>query len=335
MLTEFAFTPSIFDEEAHNDKEAWRDQLRELISSMFPRTGVWPVIVSDLYAGSWSSHVVPYVEKIKDHRAKKYCQDLLTTMQHRLVIRPECREWPYDEDIAWCREAVASNMIEPIERIVSVEATKTMMAGEFDSIRSIEEVLDGGFWRGIASDASPRMIIAEQVALLRKLFIHSEWVALINPYAFGNEQDFTLKMLEIALNRHSTFGPVMIEMHAQGPDVSDAAERATRQNNVTSNMAYKIQPKLKGSNTVELYFWPELLDRIVIAGNYVEESGGNRRKSPRWGVSMSHVAHGTDPDADPTEWKLLRPERLGDWFRKFVAENAVNKPTAKLITPVT
>jgi hypothetical protein len=30
MLAEFAFTPSIFDETAHADSEAWREQLREL-----------------------------------------------------------------------------------------------------------------------------------------------------------------------------------------------------------------------------------------------------------------------------------------------------------------
>ena len=45
MLTEFAFTPSIFDEDAHDDKEAWRDQLKELGRNMFPRVSAWPVVV--------------------------------------------------------------------------------------------------------------------------------------------------------------------------------------------------------------------------------------------------------------------------------------------------
>ena len=38
MLSEFAFTPAIFDEDAQDDKEAWGEQLRELASSIFPRT---------------------------------------------------------------------------------------------------------------------------------------------------------------------------------------------------------------------------------------------------------------------------------------------------------
>lgn len=334
MLTEFAFTPSIFDEDAHEDKEAWRDQLRELVASMFPRTSVWPVVVSDLYAGSWSSHVLPNVERIQDHRAKRYCQDLLTNMKRILVMRPECGVWPYDDDVAWCREAIATNQIEPIERIISVRATKDAMAGEFALIRSIDEVEDSGFWNGIDSDASPRMVISEQVTLLRKLCLHSEWVAMINPYAFGNEQDFSIQLLDLALQRHSTFGPISFELHAQSPDVSSPVERQERQERVTSNMARRIQGKLKATNSVDLYFWPRLLDRILVAGSFVKESGGNRRKSPRWGVSMSHVAHGSEPDAHPTEWKLLRPEQLNYWFRMFVSENAADKPAATRISPV-
>lgn len=333
MLTEFAFTPSIFDEDAHEDKEAWRDQLRELTAAMFPRTSVWPVVVSDLYAGAWSSHVVPYVDKIQDHRAKRYCQALLTNMQRMLVVRPECGDWPYEDDIAWCREAIATNTVEPIERIISVRPTKESVIEEFALVRSIDEVEDAGFWRGIDADASPRMIIAEQVDLLRKLCLHSQWVALINPYGFGNEQDFTLQLLDIALSRDSKFGTIHFELHAQEPDVSDATEKATRQQNVTNNMVRSIRPKLTGLNSVELYFWPKLLDRILVAGNYVKQSDGTHRKSPRWGVSMSHLAHGTDPDATPTEWKLLRRERLDAWFRQFASEDAADKPVPTTISP--
>lgn len=325
MLTEFAFTPSIFDVDAHEDKEAWRDQIRGLIPRMFPPTSVWPIVVSDLYDGSWSSHVVPYVESIQDHRAKKYCQDMLTIMKRMLVKRPDCGDWPND-DVAWCREAVATHEIEPIERIVSIKSTKETMAKECSLIRSIEEVEDAGFWRGIDSDASPRMVIAEQVGLLRKLCLHSEWIALINPYGFLNEQDFSLGLLELALKRHSSFGCIDVELHAQAPDVTDLVEKQDRKERIASSLEGKIQPMLTGGHSVELYFWPKLLDRILVAGNYVQVSGGDCRKSPRWGVSMSHVALYDNPDASPTEWKLLRRERLNDWFNKFVAEDAADKP---------
>lgn len=86
------------------------------------------------------------------------------------------------------------------------------------------------------------------------------------------------------------------------------------------------------TQTVELYFWPRLLDRIIVAGQYVQVSSGVLRKSPRWGVSMSHVAHrDSDPNSAPTEWKLLRNESLSDWFRTYIAEDVEGKPSPTIV----
>lgn len=326
MLSEFALTPAIFDEDAHPDKEAWAEQMQELASAMFPRTSVWPVVISDLYGGSWSSHIVPYVDKIGDHRVRKYCQALLTNMQRMLVVRPDCGVWPSDDDAAWCREAIATHAVEPIDRIISARTTKDSLGGDFTIVRCIDEVEDAGFWRNINADASPPMIIAEQVQLLRKLCLHSDWVALINPYGLGNERDFTAELIAVAMQRDQKFGKFRFEVHANEPDDNDPAERARKQQNVTNNMVHLLRPKLTSGNTADLYFWPKLLDRIIVAGNFVKQSGGTMRKSPRWGASMSHVARGNDPDAAPTEWKLLRKETLDRWFRKYVAENVAGKP---------
>ena len=99
------------------------------------------------------------------------------------------------------------------------------------------------------------------------------------------------------------------------------------------NMRPKIQRFLKAPHKVDLCFWPKLLDRVIVAGNFVKESEGTLRKRPRWGVSMSHVARGSEPNIPPTEWKLLRPESLNEWFRKFIAEDAVRRPAAMSINP--
>ena len=53
MLSEFALTPSIFDEEAQPDADLWREQLDRLLSNMFPNVSAWPVMVSNLHSGSW------------------------------------------------------------------------------------------------------------------------------------------------------------------------------------------------------------------------------------------------------------------------------------------
>jgi hypothetical protein len=326
MLSEFAITPAIFDEDEHDDKEAWREQLRELTSAIFPKTSAWPIVISDLHNGAWSSHIVPYINRMSDHRAKKYCQGLLTNMQRMLVVRPDCHTWPGEDDAAWCQEAIATHAIEPIDRIISVKKTKQLSADAFSIVRCIDEVEEGGFWRDIRSDASPRMVIAEQVQLLRKLCLHSNWVALINPYGFLNEQDFTIQLTALAMQRNARFGKLNLELHANMPEGNDDAECEVKKQNVTSNMRRKLTPKVTRDNRIELYFWPKLLDRIIVAGNYVTQSGGIERKSPRWGASMSHVAHGNDPNAAPTEWKLLGREALDRWFREYCLENIQDKP---------
>ena len=331
MLSEFAFTPAIFDEDAHDDKEAWCDQVRKLTFSMFPDTSAWPVVVSDLYAGSWSSHIEAYVNSIQDHRAKKFFIEFATRMKQRLVTRPYCGDWPNEDDAAWCREAIATHAVEPIDRIISVRKTKNSPGDDFSIVRCIDEVEDGGFWHDINADATPRMVIAEQARLLCKLCLHSEWVALINPYGFGNEQDFVIEVLALAMQRNAKFGKIHFELHANQPDESDPVELARKQHNVTNNMTYKIKPKLTAENTAELYFWPKLLDRVIVAGNYVKISGGAMRKKPRWGASMNHFARRDEPDAAPTNWNLLRHEALDRWFREFVAENVTRKPTPVII----
>lgn len=327
MLTEFAFTPAVFDESANEDPELWCEQLRRLSLSMFPETSAWPVVVSDLYEGSWSGQVVPSIGKIRNPKAKVLCQGLITQIKRMMVSRPICGNWP-DADAEWCHEAIASSQAEPIERIVSVGSTKEVAPQAFSSVRSIGEINDRGFWAGIESDASPRMVIKDQIAILRKLCVHSEWVALINPYGLTSEQDFGIQLLQAAFARHTSFGKPDFEFHCQEPDTSDTAEKANRQQNLSRNISHQILASHNGSQDVNVYFWPSLRERLLIAGNYTSVSGGAKRKSPKWGVSMNHVAHQQDRVDEETEWKLLRRQRLGKWFRKYVSEDATNKPQA-------
>lgn len=331
MLTEFAFTPSIFDEDAHEDKEAWRDQLKELGRNMFPRVSAWPVVVSDLYAGSWNQVADQTVKAIKDQRARVLCEGILQNMKKTLVPRPVCGEWP-DEDVAWGREAIASANVESIERIVANSESKAALIEEYRLIRSLDEVEDGGFWQGIAADASPKMVIADQVQLLRKLCLHSEWIALISKDMYGgsdDETDFALGVIDVALNRPADFGAVDFELHTEGPRrFTDDADYETKKAGLIRAISGRVKDNLAGTQSIDLLVWRKLLDRFLIAGTYTTESGGVRKKSPRWGVLLSHIARSPDEKKDDffTEWKLLNSNSLLRWFAKYVVESADDKP---------
>ena len=337
MLTEFAFTPSIFDEDAHEDKEAWRDQLKALGYNMFPKVSAWPVIVSDLYAGSWNQIADQTVKAIKDQRARILCEGILQNMKKTLVTRPACGNWP-DEDIAWGREAIASTNVESIERIVANSASKSALLEEYRLIRSLDEVEGGGFWQGIGAESSPKMIVADQVQLLRKLCLHSDWLALISKDIYGgsdDETDFALGVIDLSLNRPADFGQVHFELHTEGPrrcvDEADYRVKAAR---VISAISSSVKNNLKASQSIDLLVWPKLLDRFLIAGTYTIESGGIKRKSPRWGVLLSHIARKPDEKKADffTEWKLLNRESLNRWFDKYASDSAANRPTPIRIT---
>jgi hypothetical protein len=92
-------------------------------------------------------------------------------------------------------------------------------------------------------------------------------------------------------------------------------------------MSRIIRDTLSAGDAVDLFFWPKILERRIVAGTFTVNSHGHRQKSPRWGVSMNHVARGSDTEADPTNWSLLGREELDIWFRRYPKEDAVGKPT--------
>ncbi len=218
MLAEFALTPAIFDDQANADQQAWREQLRELGSGMFPRTGPAPVIISDLYAGSWRHVAEALAGQVHDQSARYLCQGILTRVKHVLVPRPAVADvWP-DTDIDWAREAIASHATEPLQRIVATATTHAAIGAECPAIRCIAECADSGFWAGDWPSSSPPMDIASQVENLRKLCIHADFLCLITPEIYGgadDETDFAVALMQRAFQRPAGFGTVEVEIHTE------------------------------------------------------------------------------------------------------------------------
>ena len=320
MLTEFAFTPAIFDEDAHENPDRWLGQLQDLARGLFPHIAPCSSIVANLGGGGWKSEVVNVVKNAKHPAAKLACQSLLTQIDRILVDRALRGEWPGD-DVDWGREAVACHAVEPLDRIVASPTTRATIGN--NCIRSIDEVSGAGFWRGVGTAASPKMVVNEQVGLLRKICVHSEWIALINPYCCTSEHRHCLELILANLSAPSQLGPRLIELHAEA---KDGADEATRQSNLVSRVDRAVKAQLLPGQSVSIFFWPRLRERLFIAGRFARESGGTLRKSPRWGVSMNHVVQEVDYGDDKTHWSLLSREDTGYWFDKHISENAVSLP---------
>lgn len=322
MIGEFALTPSVFDEEAHPDAESWREQLRELGSAMFPKTAAWPVMVANLYDGSWHAIATTTVDAVKESKARVLCENLLDKIGKSLVFRPNAKpEWPID-DLAWGREALAAHAIEPIERIVSCRKVQNTLAGEGHSVRCVDEVNAEGFWRDICSQWDQQLTIPSQIHAIRKLTLHSEFLCLITPHVRGtgdDETDFTLEMIRASLRRPAGYPAVEIEVHTEGPDNQKSTDFAHRLRNATGNTTTSLLSALQNGQSLRLVLWPKLLDRYLIAGVYTETSAGKRIRSPRWGISMQHIARRVDAKEvkPPTPWSLLTHIQLGDMFNRY------------------
>jgi hypothetical protein len=326
MLAEFALTPSIFDEDAHQDKDAWLDDLQHLGAAMFPHVSASPAIISNLYDGSWHPEATKIVGAIQDHRARTRCQSLLTKMKDLLVFRPACKEWPMDE-CAWGREAACSAIEEPIERIIASKTAHATLISEGHPARCISEVQDSGFWGGINAGGTVPMRISDQVGLLRKLCVHAEFLCLATPHIYGgfdDETDFAKAVIQSAFARPAGFRRVSIDIHTEGPrgNPGDAGYSTKLANSIT-NITQTVKQILKSGQTITLYVWPEgeLLHRYVVGGLHAEMGGGQKRRSPRWAICLQHFARrGDNPDQAPAPWQLLPRKDLLDCFNRYFAE---------------
>ena len=328
MLAEFALTPSLFDQDAQDDIEEWREQLRELATYMFPRGSGWPVMVSDLYDGSWFHTAKETVESIRDQRARIMCQGILRNVQQMLVHRPAVLDWPQD-DTDWCKEAINSHCAEAIDRIVTTSCTHRTLSGDCGAVRKFEEVRNAGFWHGVSSDESLPMRIAEQVAVASRLCVHAEFFAVISPYIAGagdDETDFALELARLAIRPSVGFPKADVEIHIEGPRACEtgSSEYERLLENKVQNISHRFCQVLSQGETVNIVVWPRLRERLIIAGVKTSVGQDRRCRSPRWGISMNHIARQSDSgDTEPpTEWKLLKRDSLANWFCRYCEETA-------------
>lgn len=334
MLSEFALTPAIFDEAAHENELDWLLQVKELASGMFPRTGVCSSIVADLYSGSWRHLAGDAAKRITDPRLAEHCKALLVQIDQILVGRPAAGIWP-ESDADWAAEAVASAQAEPFDQIVVPGSTKTEMTVAAQKVTVLDEVVSAKFWAGTSPDRSPRMVVREQISLLKKLLAHLEWIKVINPFGCTSESRFCYSLLAAALDCSHLTETQRAELHVQQPDTHDDADRLTRQTRLAAGAHRHLRENTTGDFEVKLFFWPreDLRERRILAGTYSKRVNSPDLESARWGLRTDHVAHETDRPEDNTDWSLLDRRSLLRWHERYSIRAANCPPAYKLTRP--
>lgn len=328
MLAEFAFTPSVFDENAHESKEAWHNELRELAQTMFHQLSPSPIMVSNLYDGSWYKEAERTVKDIADHRVRPDCEKLLAQLRQSLVFRPHYNDWP-NNDFEWGREAVESAAREPIERIITSREAYEKLTADSCHVRCISDVRDKttGFWNAITASGTVPMQIDDQVDLLHKICVHSDFLCVVTPHIHGgddDETDFAIAIIERAFKRPEGYHAVSIDIHTEGPSGQPGSDEFAKSlKSKASNIERRIRNVLSSGQMVKVFFWPRLLHRYVVGGIHAEMPGGKIERGVRWGVALHHFARrNDDPNLPRSPWNLLNKQDLIDLFDKYLGAGA-------------
>ncbi len=312
MLTEIALTPQVFDEASNSDIDRWLGKLDALAGNLVPLAASAPAIVSDMYDGSWGHEIVPIAAAITDHRAKDRVQRILGRLKDLLVPRPAHLGWPQSEK-EWADEAAESNGSEPLGRIVVTAGYFPNVASAGQPYKSLDSVDTSSFWDGIRSHRNDiPMDIAAQIDLLRPICAHAHFISIRTPHVRGTASDETAivgQIIASACRRPGGFPDVEIDLHLDGTTIVDRHREESNFATLVPNIQAGLARHVPTGTTIDCYFWPHFIERMLIAGD-IRTVDGTDTRCPRWGLSFTHLARPGGPPSQPTSWNLFSRKDL-------------------------
>jgi hypothetical protein len=329
MLCEFALTPQLFDDQRNSGDPNWKEHLRELGRSMFPRNAASPVVVSDLYDSSWQHVFKETVEAIKDEAAKDLARGFLSMILDATVMRPAIGNWPADED-DWAQEAIATNGVEPLKRIVVTDQTYRVVQHQGAVAVKLSQVGRPACWQDILAGRSLPLDIAVQVAALRSMLIHADFIALISPHVRGERGDETDFMVALTRSLAKCNWPrpnLIVDLHVEAPDRTAASDFESRWKNVLANVRTTFAPVRPMVNRIRVFAWPKVLSRYIFGGRVADVNGAILPAATRWAISTPHIARtGDRPDADAPFWHLLPSNEITPLHSKYYDRTPIRGP---------
>lgn len=333
MLTEYALTPHVFDDEHNVNDPQWLEQLRSFGNRLLPvdQEQIFNTVISNLYSGSWyESNFLQIINSLEERQKtstdKLHTLDLLKQLRPRiekhLIVRPAIKEdYPSNEE-DWCEEAVSTNTrtMLPIHRIVG---SSKLEIGR--GCYRLDQTADYGFWDRIADRQWVEAKVETQVGCIKKMCSFYSFIGIASPHlsclGSGRDLNFAIALIKSALNREPGLGAVrQIDLHTEGPYTGEA-ERNTFAQNIMCRMQQEFNDK---TGMIRLYLWPSLLERHMIFG----KATGGKKPNVVWAISATHFARpDTDgPDQDPATFTLLPTSLSSKVASRYYSPNPNRKP---------
>ena len=322
MLTELALLPSVFDADSNPDPEEWRRLLERCNTFLGMPSLSAGFVVSDLYGGSWQHEILRRIKDIHDQSCRQSSQDLLKACLKLLVDRPGCHATHPEGDKEWAQEAHASHRRAAIDRILVADTAAASAKGVCPDAKAFSAVGPNPFWDTALGARALPMDMQEQVQALGRVLLHSHWIAIKDPHALSNGEDFVVELFKQACTRPTEFGPVRMEVHTEALKSGDQGQQK-RAGFLNTKFGRWARP----GDTVDLYFWStHFVERHLVGGTFTSRNGCQRKRK-RWCISMTHTAWSGDVRSESATFTLVAGERPGtSVYDRFVAEDAPGKP---------
>jgi hypothetical protein len=301
MLTEYALTPYLFDDQHNSDDPEWLERLRAFGERLLPTDSgrMSNTVVSDLCDGSWyATGFLPLLQDLERRRNEDHTTltalALLKTLRPRLegclVKRPFCDDLLPDSEEQWACEAETSSARSrlPIHRIVG---SHRLAPGP--QRHTLPQTQEETFWDTVPVTQTIPADMGQQLAAVQRMCSLYSFLAFASPQlsALGSGKDlnFAIEFARAALRRPRDFPPPQrIDLHAEGTTDGEA-QRAQQAEAILRRVEADLGP---ATSLVRVLLWRTVKERRLLVG-HSDSSDGHPRVL--WAVAMTHVAR---PDTD-------------------------------------
>ncbi len=253
MLSELAITPDVFLESSFADPGlsalAWERLCEPVLQEC---------VVRDLYDGSWYPSLVNSGLPLSPR-----ARHLLTRISRRLHMASACGNWPED-DAGWCAEALLSDAVQPLDCVVTIEATKARYPAN-PLVASIDSLTSHHWWAGRSCSVRLNRTSDDYLRVLGRVLTASNSLMFIDPYLEPTRRGYG-EFAQLIRRCHRPVAPVRIEIHR------GCSEGSGRNTEIPGLTEYKrrfeegLMPLLAGVNVkIDVAVWPEFHDRYLIS----------------------------------------------------------------------
>lgn len=285
LLADYAITPDVFDVTSYSNEEVCRLHLRE-ISSVMRTEGV----VRDLRAGAWRALLAG--EDRPWHRRGKELVKKLATQGRLISSPPELPAVPGD-DMAWCKEALASHAQRGLTGGIIVTGP-IKDAYRSEALVAQVDRLDGAAWWRSRSPA---------IRLRRKSQAYRQHLDLILRCA--NSIQFIDPHLNPAKDQYQDFADLLAGAGGRtpAPHIEIHRRRGPDSDQLESDFRDTLGKKLQAAGLqAEVFVWDRFHDRYLIS-NLI-------------GISLPN-GFDTSRGEDLTTWTRIGLRQRDDVQREF------------------